>query len=497
MKLLTLIVIHVLQGVVFSENTTLHPGEGSLPPFAVLTENLFGCRRRLHSTAVPSRGGTPSSSHEVPAILENQERVRVHSSVSAADPNLVSIPSSSQESFPTGPPEKQNKRAGRRKHQACQSFPCKLCGKIFEQKSVLNKHLISHSDVRPFSCELCVQKFKRKRDLNDHMKHHSDDRPFSCELCNRTFKRKCDQTRHIKDHSAIYPFSCKFCSKSFPRKDKLKKHMISHSDERPFTCETCGKKFKHKSTLKDHMNYHNDEKPAATCGICNEQFLYEDFLDQIMKIHSNDRSLICDSCNKRFKNRFTLKRHMKIHTNDRTFLCESCDKIFKRMDDSEGHMRIHTDVQMLKCQECRKPFRSRIQLEQHRESHCMNGVGLETFSCGTYFQSFECDDDSIEHSWTHEQNYNMQEPETVFKTTGQLEQENTPGTSIPMNVDRYPLIESTLTESTDHMKELNQPIEMSDDLDPDLQVSVNQIQCNPSLFGSWVRVALEYMGEEY
>ncbi|KAJ8667927.1 hypothetical protein QAD02_009590, partial [Eretmocerus hayati] len=459
---------------------------GTLPPFAVLTGTLVGCRRRQPLTAIPSTSGygAPFSRNEASTTREeNQEQVRVSSFLSTADPSLVPGPSSSQESFPTEPPDIENRGASSGENvnwdfnSYSQSFPCKFCGRIFEKRHELRKHAICHSENRPFSCELCNQKSKRKQDLIDHMKSHSDDRPYACKLCDRSFKRKCDLGKHRKFHDAICPFSCELCGKGFMRKDKLNIHMKSHSDERPFTCETCGKKFKHKSILREHMNSHDiDRKPAGTCKICNKEILCKDNLRRHMKIHSDDRPFTCDVCNKSFKHKYTLERHMKTHTNDRPYQCKLCDQRFKRKDDLKKHMRIHTDLRTLKCEKCRKPFRSRIQLEQHRESHCTNGVGLETFSCGTYFQSFECDDDSIEHSWTHEQNFNMQEPETIVETTGELEQENTSEASnlVPMNVDRYLLVESTSIESTDHLEELNQSIEANDDLDPDLQVSVSQ-----------------------
>ncbi|KAM3596269.1 uncharacterized protein V6R79_011474 [Siganus canaliculatus] len=58
-------------------------------------------------------------------------------------------------------------------------FSCPFCGKIYQRKTFLRRHIRLHAGRSRFSCSLCGQFFQRTRDLVRHMKVHE---PCGCPL---------------------------------------------------------------------------------------------------------------------------------------------------------------------------------------------------------------------------------------------------------------------------------------------------------------------------
>ncbi|XP_069842651.1 zinc finger and BTB domain-containing protein 34 [Dendropsophus ebraccatus] len=74
-----------------------------------------------------------------------------------------------------------------------------------------------------------------------------------CIYCGKTFNQKGSLDRHMRLHMGITPFVCKYCGKKYTRKDQLEYHIRGHTDDKPFRCEVCGKCFPFQGTLNQHL----------------------------------------------------------------------------------------------------------------------------------------------------------------------------------------------------------------------------------------------------
>ncbi|KAM9821504.1 zinc finger and BTB domain-containing protein 34 isoform X1 [Syngnathus typhle] len=74
-----------------------------------------------------------------------------------------------------------------------------------------------------------------------------------CVYCGKTFNQKGSLDRHMRLHMGITPFVCKFCGKKYTRKDQLEYHIRGHTDNKPFHCQICGKCFPFQGTLNQHL----------------------------------------------------------------------------------------------------------------------------------------------------------------------------------------------------------------------------------------------------
>ncbi|XP_061123888.1 zinc finger and BTB domain-containing protein 22b [Syngnathus typhle] len=70
------------------------------------------------------------------------------------------------------------------------------CGKTFTHKSMRDRHINMHLDLRPFHCPVCAKKFKMKHHLTEHMKTHTGLKPYHCTGCGKKFMWRDSFMRH-------------------------------------------------------------------------------------------------------------------------------------------------------------------------------------------------------------------------------------------------------------------------------------------------------------
>ncbi|XP_032094601.1 zinc finger and BTB domain-containing protein 22 [Thamnophis elegans] len=70
------------------------------------------------------------------------------------------------------------------------------CGKAFSHKSMRDRHVNMHLNLRPFDCPVCNKKFKMKHHLTEHMKTHTGLKPYQCQVCAKKFMWRDSFMRH-------------------------------------------------------------------------------------------------------------------------------------------------------------------------------------------------------------------------------------------------------------------------------------------------------------
>uniref|UniRef100_A0A8B9CTU5 C2H2-type domain-containing protein n=1 Tax=Anser brachyrhynchus TaxID=132585 RepID=A0A8B9CTU5_9AVES len=156
-----------------------------------------------------------------------------------------------------------------RKDKAC---GCSKCGKTFNQKNNLSRHLRTHIGEHPYKCSECWRSFSDHSNLISQQKLHQGEKPYECLDCRKCFSQNTsllrqNLTMHQSIHTGERPYSCQDCSKRFRRSSDLIQHESLHTGERPYKCPDCGKGFTRSSKLMQHQPPTQGKPPTgAQCA---------------------------------------------------------------------------------------------------------------------------------------------------------------------------------------------------------------------------------------
>ncbi|CAL8251664.1 unnamed protein product [Boreogadus saida] len=106
-------------------------------------------------------------------------------------------------------------------------------------------------EVEPALGSASLENDVRERSLRSQWYPYNE--RLICIYCGKTFNQKGSLDRHMRLHMGITPFVCKFCGKKYTRKDQLEYHIRGHTDNKPFHCQICGKCFPFQGTLNQHL----------------------------------------------------------------------------------------------------------------------------------------------------------------------------------------------------------------------------------------------------
>ncbi|XP_041672102.1 zinc finger and SCAN domain-containing protein 21-like isoform X2 [Cheilinus undulatus] len=195
-------------------------------------------------------------------------------------------------------------------------YSCRTCGKSFNHKHHLGRHIIVHTGKKKtHTCTICSKLFNQKSNWTAHMRTHTGEKPYSCSACGKRFTRKTDLNHHNLTHTGIKPHICDTCGKSFSLKWDLQRHLKIHTGEKPYSCAICSKSFGHKSDVTVHMRTHTGEKPYS-CSACGKKFGWKSAMNLHFRIHTGEKPYICGTCGRSFSLKNSLDRHSKVHADN-------------------------------------------------------------------------------------------------------------------------------------------------------------------------------------
>ena len=207
-------------------------------------------------------------------------------------------------------------------------------------------------DIKNFNCEHCGKPYNNRPSLNRHVKAVHENLRFTCELCGKKYTGKKYLQQHIKVvHNRIYDFSCDEvgCTKGFSTASELKKHIeCVHEGIKNFICQDCGQEFYDKQRLNIHTKTVHERRIGKKWHICNYEHCDQSFdkMGQLRKHMKNDHisdkaKYPCSECDNKYNNQQALISHINIVHKGIRVVCFICGMQLKNRNNLPHHMKTH------------------------------------------------------------------------------------------------------------------------------------------------------------
>eukprot|EP00035_Acanthoeca_spectabilis_P034089 m.26980 g.26980 ORF g.26980 m.26980 type:complete len:276 (-) comp6378_c0_seq2:909-1736(-) len=133
-----------------------------------------------------------------PVVSPNSFGARVVSSALPSAPTNVPCPTPpAAPSLPLLKPAPERQKSATR-HST--TYPCSVCGKVFNQSGNLSRHKVVHTGERSFKCDICGKGFTQKSHVRTHQSVHTGVKAFQCTLCDKSFSQLGHLNGHLERH---------------------------------------------------------------------------------------------------------------------------------------------------------------------------------------------------------------------------------------------------------------------------------------------------------
>ncbi|XP_063305514.1 zinc finger protein 271-like [Pelobates fuscus] len=272
-----------------------------------------------------------------------------------------------------------NKISKRSRTKRTEKSPmCAQCGKSFRERSLLIRHLKTHTvsdqnaeanpDLIRTDSTICEQVSIHKVSLKSNQ-DKKDKGALEATSPEITENGECAVSiwdgSDISDRrtcSGEKRYFCIDCGKSFTRKSSLMVHQRIHTGEKHFMCTECGKRFGLKSSLVRHLRTHTP-KTLNICPDCGKCFTRYSSLFQHQKVHRREKPFKCSKCDKSFARASQLVFHQRTHKEEKQSEKRECE------EKVDVHSSTNSPEHSYVCMECGKSFFEENLLLAHQKIH--------------------------------------------------------------------------------------------------------------------------------
>ncbi|XP_026498868.1 zinc finger protein 383-like [Vanessa tameamea] len=211
----------------------------------------------------------------------------------------------------------------RSKEQLPDKPQCVECGKIFSSRKTYRYHLnVLHKGQNRYPCPRCGKVYQWKSNLGRHMRSHKarDSGELHCRTCDKRFASVATYRQHLR----------------------VSRRHVAETDF-TFMCNECGKRFVNKTRLRDHVDWEHLNKIKFRCQLCDKPFkCHTSLYVHMQNVHRNKekKDNLCHVCGKSYQNAAKLKYHIvAMHTSETPYSCEQCSAAFGWYSSLYRHVR--------------------------------------------------------------------------------------------------------------------------------------------------------------
>uniref|UniRef100_A0A182WBU6 Protein krueppel n=1 Tax=Anopheles minimus TaxID=112268 RepID=A0A182WBU6_9DIPT len=302
-----------------------------------------------------------------------------------------------------------------KKDKQIDRYFCNVCDKGFRFKSMMERHILTHTKEKKFHCEICGKGFAQKVNLTIHMRVHTGefpDRKFTCQICQKKCTRVSELDAHRATHFRRFPHVCPLCTKRYSDATGFYDHfqaehrgemavcdlfeLLSQNENSlvisgappaniknengSFVCTVCGQSYRLEANLERHKR--RMHMKIYSCPHCVRKFPYKSLLEKHLPTHTLEKPFKCPYCTLSYTQRVNLRVHIDRKHTELDYSNESIIDEGNLQDGDEPTERDNANAQpqMHDCEECGKRFPRKQSLQLHLAQH-ENHSNPVTFDC--------------------------------------------------------------------------------------------------------------------
>ncbi|CAH1642694.1 unnamed protein product [Spodoptera littoralis] len=226
------------------------------------------------------------------------------------------------------------------------AYKCDICFQYCPSVVSLRGHIKSHTTR--YKCKVCGHIRLSRQNLLEHhaIAHTVTPASYTCDKCQFSTNKRTVIQRHVKTHSSSERHACHQCGKLFTTMESLRVHTLRHDKSKRLRCDLCDKYFLYASSLLKHKQAHQRED--YYCVECDVRFKTPENLRlhfKKAKRHRDSSSYRygCAQCPLRFVSASSCAVHeSRAHGAPRTHACGACARRYSSRDALRAHTwRVH------------------------------------------------------------------------------------------------------------------------------------------------------------
>lgn len=212
-------------------------------------------------------------------------------------------------------------------HDDAYPYECPICDQSLKTEQSFKFHMSLHEGGKElFHCADCDFKSREAASVERHQIrwHASNMYGFKCRLCAKIFNNKTMILKHMEIHTVA---TCNVCNEICEDDYHLTQHKCKHQNDQNDKNYNYGE-YEEKCQVDVEKNHTSEErkyKLEKTDLQYNKESLNN--LNTDLNLFKGQVYFSCRQCKWRFRTRKLLRKHLKRHM--QSFKCDYCDAVFK------------------------------------------------------------------------------------------------------------------------------------------------------------------------
>ncbi|CAJ1061607.1 zinc finger protein 1035 [Xyrichtys novacula] len=236
-------------------------------------------------------------------------------------------------------------------------YKCSYCTQSYRFRSLLLRHLVSHTGVQPYACSHCGKRFVSQIKCSQHESvcddaHKKVECPDKSGAATQLSNMPSVEETAQKSQSGVESeFKCKFCTKTFMKPRNLRRHILTHNEVKPYRCRACDNCFSRYDHLKVHQVRCREKKQRLQ--VCIPKISLNDVGKGWQSKLGNDSAekqaiFECTVCSRSFPTQMKLARHNTLYHFEKPFKCHKCGSAFSHAKTLKSHRKMRKCRKVLK-----------------------------------------------------------------------------------------------------------------------------------------------------